>query len=449
MREYRGTLTVPGKNSPFRDRSIDESLRLFRAMRDGQFADGQCVLRAKIDMASPNVNMRDPTLYRIKRADHPITGNKWCIYPMYDYAHALSDAIEGITHSLCTLEFADHRPLYDWTIDQVMPSGLLPYRNEGWRPNQYEFSRLNIQYTVLSKRKLIQLVTEKHVEGWDDPRMPTISGMRRRGYPSQALKLFCERVGVSKSENNIDMSVLEDCVRETLDDVAPRAFGIEAPLKVVITNWPSIDKEEAFQVPRHPKRTDMGEKSLFFGSSLYISRDDFFDTGKDGKTPPPKGYKRLLPGGQVRLKYAYVITCQEVIRDPQTNEVVELRCTYDASTRAGQVGDSGKKVKGIVQWLSTAHALPAQLNIYDRLFSVPSPGSGHADGNFLHDLNPHSKQIITEAFVEDTLQDAHIGDTFQFERVGYFAVDKQKGEGGNRMIFNRVVTLKDTWDTKN
>lgn len=465
MREYRGTLTLPGKPSPYRERSIEENLRLFRAMRDGQFDDGHCVLRAKIDMASPNMNMRDPTLYRIKRGDHPITGNQWCIYPMYDFAHAISDAMEGITHSLCTLEFADHRPLYDWSINSVLPSGLLPHGGggeAGRRPYQYEFSRLNMQYTVLSKRKLIQLVNEGHVSGWDDPRMPTISGMRRRGYPSAALKLFCDRVGISKAENNIDMTVLEDCVREVLDTEASRVFGIEEPLKVTITNWPTTTttttaeakaaspegNEEVFHVARHPKRPELGEREVFFGPTLYINREDFFDMGIDGKMAPPKGFKRLVPGGQVRLKFAYVITCDAVVRDPTTGEVIELQCRYDASTRAGQVGDSGKKVKGIVQWLSASHAIPAELHVYDRLFTVPSPGSGHVDGNFLRDLNPDSKRVLPRALVEDSLRNATVGETFQFERVGYFTVDKERWTPTGRMVFNRVVTLKDTWATK-
>lgn len=425
-------------------------------MRDGRFADGYCVLRAKIDMASPNLNMRDPVLYRIKRAEHPITGNKWCIYPMYDYAHALSDALEGITHSLCTLEFADHRPLYDWSIDTVMPSGLLPFQQEGWRPNQFEFSRLNIQYTVLSKRKLIQLVQEGHVNGWDDPRMPTISGMRRRGYPAAALKLFCDRVGISKAENNIDMSVLEDCVREVLDEQAPRAFGIEDPLKITITNWPeskdnnkeSNSTEGMFQVLNHPKRPELGDKVVYFDKNLFISRSDFFDTGVDGKVAPPKGFKRLVPGGQVRLKYAYVITCEEVVRDAVTGEAKELKCTFDVSTRAGQTGNSGKKVKGIIQWLSQSRATPVQWNVYDRLFATPSPGAGHADGNFLRDLNPHSSKVIPQALVESSIAEtAKVGDTFQFERVGYFTVDKNRTAEG-KLVFNRVVTLKDTWATK-
>lgn len=443
MKEYRGTLTEPGRDSPFRSRSVEENLKLFRSMRDGNLPDGFCVLRAKIDMASPNINMRDPTLYRIKKEKHPITGDKWCIYPMYDFAHAISDAMEGITHSLCTLEFADHRPLYDWTIDNLINSGLLPFQSEGWRPNQYEFSRLNIQYTVLSKRKLIQLVTEKHVTGWDDPRLPTICGMRRRGYPSAALKLFCERVGVSKQDNNIDISVLEDCVREVLDDQAARAFAIPDPLKVTITNW--SDGVEIFNAHRHPKKEELGSRDIPFSGSVYISRDDFFDTGVDGKIAPPKGYKRLLPGGQVRLKYAYVITCNEVIRD-STGKVIELRCTYDAATRAGASPEGMKKVKGIVQWISTQHAVPVQLNLYDRLFVHPSPGATHSDGDFLRDINKNSLEVNTEALVESSLANAPVGSSYQFERVGYFAVDSDSSEG--KLVFNRIVTLKDNWTSK-
>jgi glutaminyl-tRNA synthetase len=440
-------LTVPGKNSPYRDRSQEENLQLFRAMRDGQFGDGERILRAKIDMSSPNMNMRDPTLYRIKRAEHPITGNKWIIYPMYDFAHAISDAIEGITHSLCTLEFADHRPLYDWTVDHLLSSGLLPYQKEGWRPHQYEFSRLNIQYTVLSKRKLIQLVNDKHVLGWDDPRMPTISGMRRRGYPSKALKLFCDRIGISKAENNIDMTVLEECVREVLDDESPRAFGIQDPLKVTITNWSKgEDESDIFEADQHPKYPEMGKKKVYFGKELYISRDDFFDTGINQDKAPPKGYKRLLPNGQVRLKYGYVITCNQVIRD-EHGMVRELLCTYDASTKSGAVGDSGKKVKGIIQWVNEKHAIPAEFRLYDRLFSHPAPGSSHEDGNFLRDLNLNSLQINQHALVESYLTDAVVGSRFQFERVGYFAIDYDHGKD-QRLVFNRVVTLKDTWATK-
>jgi len=457
MREYRGSLTEPGKDSPYRTRSIEENLRLFKSMKNGELPDGQCILRAKIDMTHPNMIMRDPALYRIKRAPHPMTGDKWCIYPMYDFAHAISDALEGITHSLCTLEFADHRPLYDWTIDALLGSGLLPGGDKGWRPVQTEFSRLNLQYTVLSKRKLIQLVTEKYVEGWDDPRMPTISGVRRRGYPPAAIRLFCDRMGVSKAENNIDIAILEDCVREVLDEEAERAFALLEPLKVTITNYP-VSSSEIFSVERHPKRSELGTRDIPFTSSLFINSDDFFDTGIDGKTLPPKGYKRLVPGGQVRLKYAYVITCDEVIRDASTGKVLELKCSYDERTRAGVTPEGAKKAKGIIQWLSAEHAVPAELVLYDRLFTKESPGKDHEDGDFLKDLNPNSMRTFSQALVEPSLGAMNIprGVKFQFERIGYFCLDSvgntdvQKGAAGDKkkkLRFNRTVTLKDTWAT--
>lgn len=435
-------MTEPGKNSPHRNRTVEENLALFRAMKNGEFPDGHCVLRAKIDMASPNLNMRDPTLYRIKRDNHPITGNQWCIYPMYDFAHAISDAMEGITHSLCTLEFADHRPLYDWTVDQLLPSGILPFREEGWRPNQYEFSRLNIQYTVLSKRKLIQLVKEKHVHGWDDPRMPTISGMRRRGYPAEAIRLFCDRVGISKSENNIDLAVLEDCVREVLDHSATRVMAVLNPLKVVITNWQEPETEW-FEVDRHPKKSDMGKKTIGFTKELFIDREDFFDTGIDGTNVPPKGYKRLLPGGTVRLKFAYVINCDEVVRDEFGN-ILELRCSYDATSKSGANPTSLKKPKGIIQWVSPQHSREVQVRLYDRLFKQASPGSDHPDGNYLKDINRDSLQVIDGAFVENSVGTAPVGSAFQFERIGYFCIDDDSSKGDG-IVFNRIVTLRDNW----
>ena len=464
MREYRGTLTQPGRDSPHRTRSVEENLRLFRAMKNGELPDGKCVLRAKIDMSAPNMNLRDPTLYRIKRATHPLTGNQWCIYPMYDYAHAVSDALEGITHSLCSLEFADHRPLYDWIIDVLAPSKLIPPLTEkGWRPVQTEFSRLNLQYTVLSKRKLIQLVTEKHVSGWDDPRMPTISGVRRRGFPAEAIKLFCDRTGISKAENNIDWAVLEDCVRETLDASAPRAFALPDPIKVTITNYggESGAEQEVFQADNHPKLPHLGSRELPFGRHVFIDRDDFFDTGIDGSIKPPKGYKRLLPGGQVRLKYAYVITCDEVVRDAE-GKAIELKVSYDASTRAGATAEGQKKVKGIIQWLSQTNAEPVDLVLYDRLFLTPAPGKEQPDEDFLKDINPHSMKLAGAALVEKTAALAPPGSTFQFERVGYFCRDRpissailgaqaevgEKEEGGGKVKFNRVVTLKDTWAAK-
>lgn len=442
MKAYRGTLTEPGSDSPFRSRSVEENLRLFEEMKFGNFPDGHCVLRAKIDNTSPNTNMRDPTMYRIKRATHPITGDTWCIYPMYDFAHALSDAIEGITHSLCTLEFSDHRPLYDWFIDKLEASDILPHSKKGWRPTQIEFSRLNLQYTVLSKRKLIKLVTEKHVQGWDDPRMPTISGIRRRGYPASAIRLFCDRVGISKAENNIDMTVLEDCVRDTLDWDAPRAFAIADPIKVNISNWPE-NEVKSFQAERHPKRPELGSRMLPFSGSLYIDRDDFFDTGVDGTVAPPKGFKRFLPGGQVRLKNAYVITCNEVIRDPITGKATELSCSYDERTLGGVTPPDTKKVKGIIQWVSAAHGLKAELRLYDRLFATPSPGK--QTDNFLDDINKESIKIFPDSVIEESLLNSPLKTSFQFERLGYFILDEIVGNEQKTFIFNRIVTLRDTW----
>jgi glutaminyl-tRNA synthetase len=450
---YRGTLSEPGKNSPHRNRSIEENLHLFESMKRGEFSDGHCVLRAKIDMSSPNVNMRDPTLYRIKHFPHPMTGSEWCIYPMYDFAHAISDALEGITHSLCTLEFAEHRPLYDWTVDNLMNSGLFPSEltSKGYRPYQYEFSRLNIQHTVLSKRKLIQLVQEKHVQGWDDPRMPTISGLRRRGYTSDIIKMFCYRIGVSKSESNFDYSVLEDCAREILDEQCSRAFAIENPLKISILNRP--DEVEEIQVENHPKKPELGTRKLPFTSSLFIDRDDFFDTGIDGKTPPPKGFKRLLLGSQVRLKFAYVITCEEVVRDPITKEVIELRCRYHSDTKSGNTPTGMKKVRGIIQWLSSANAIPVKFHLYDRLFRTPVPGYHQPDGNFLKDLNENSLRIISEALLESSVIHSVSEESldkeslrYQFERLGYFLLDKKDSNLKEKSyIFNRIVTLRDGW----
>lgn len=482
MRAYRGTLTEPGKDSPYRNRSVEENLQLFEEMKIGKFPDGHCVLRAKIDNTSPNMNMRDPTLYRIKHSVHPITGNKWCIYPMYDFAHALSDAIEGkvfllmnkpivaiylfhclffnfcihigITHSLCTLEFADHRPLYDWTIDQIIPSGLLPFKNEKWRPTQIEFSRLNLQYTVLSKRKLIQLVTNNHVEGWNDPRMPTISGLRRRGYPANSIKLFCDRIGISRAENNIEMEVFEETIREYLDAEAPRIFAIINPLKLTITNWPT-DMIESFNIENHPKRPDYGNREISFTNEIYIDKADFFDTGIDGKTPPPKGYKRLVPDGTVRLKYGYVIKCDKVIRDASTHEVLELQCSYDKDSASGSAPTAMKKPKGIIQWLSKQYARPIKMHEYDRLFLTPNPGKDQPDGDFIQDLNPNSKTVITTALIENSIMQWKYGSVFQFERVGYFYLDpvsngkqmtdRVSDSQVNTLVFNRVVTLKDTW----
>ncbi|CAJ1933890.1 unnamed protein product [Cylindrotheca closterium] len=457
MREYRGTLTSPGKNSPFRERSVEENLELFRKMKEGEFKEGEHVLRAKIDMASPNINMRDPTLYRIKHESHQETGDKWCIYPMYDYSHPISDALEGITHSLCTLEFEDHRPFYEWTVEKLLPTSLISAT-----PRQIEFSRLNIQNTVLSKRKLIGLVEEKHVNGWDDPRMPTLSGMRRRGVPPSALRLFCERVGISKTDSNIAFSALEDCARLEMDEACERAFAVLKPLKVTIDNWDGGIEE--FSAPRHPKKEKMGDRVIPFSKEVYIERTDFFDLdgpeGKENDGKVPKGYKRLLPGDKVRLRYAYVIECKEIIRDPKTSEPIELKCFYYPDTRAGVTPEGMKRVKGIIHWVEASTGVQCKVNQYDRLFLAEEPGK--RTGNHLDDLNPNSLEVLNGVFVEpsvakDALEmiekvnaDSNDGSlytsslAYQFERSGYFALDKSStGEDG--LVFNRVVTLRDTW----
>ncbi len=425
IRELRGTLTEPGKNSPFRERSVEDNLTLFRKMRGGEFEDGTHVLRAKIDMASPNINLRDPVLYRIRKISHQRTADQWCIYPLYDFTHGLSDALEGVTHSLCTLEFEDHRPLYEWILAEVSAPCL---------PRQIEFSRLNLRYTVLSKRRLIQLVEEGHVNGWDDPRMLTLSGLRRRGYPPSAIRLFCKRIGISKSENNIEMSVLEDCAREELDKTAPRAMAVLNPLKVVITNYPE-DKTEEFEPARHPKNPDMGTRKVPFSREIYIDQDDFRED------PPPK-YFRLAPGKEVRLRFAYVIRCEEVIYD-SSGKVIELHCTYDQATRSGAKAE-GRKVKGIIHWVSIQHSVPVEVRLYDRLFVNPSPGSNDPDGNFLNDLNPDSIETVTSCRVEPGLLKAEPEDVYQFERVGYFCVDSKESRP-EALVFNRTVTLRDTW----
>src|SRR5210317_134712 len=425
MREYRGTLTEPGKQSPFRGRSVEENLDLLRRMRAGEFADGSRVLRAKIDMASPNLNLRDPIIYRILRATHPRTGDAWCIYPMYDFAHGQSDSIEEITHSLCTLEFQDHRPLYDWFCEAL----------EIYHPQQIEFARLNLTYTVMSKRRLLELVNEKHVSGWDDPLMPTLSGMRRRAFPAAAIRTFCERIGVGKSDSVIDMTVLEDCVREELDQSAPRGMGVLRPLKVTITNYPEGAREE-FIAPCHPKNPEMGCRTIPFSREIYVDRDDFMED-------PPKKFFRLGPDREVRLRYGYIIHCDEIIRDPASGEVTELRCSYDPETGGGKLPEGRKKVKGIIHWVSAAHALPVKVRLYDRLLSVADPaGEKQRDDREL--LNPDSLEQIDKALVEPGLATAEPGDAFQFERLGYFVVDAADSEPG-RPVFNRVVTLRDTW----
>ena len=424
IREFRGSLTEAGKNSPYRERSVEENLALFRKMREGEYEDGTLVLRAKIDMSSPNINLRDPVLYRIRKVSHQRTADKWCIYPLYDFTHGLSDSLEGVTHSLCTLEFEDHRPLYNWILAEVSAPCL---------PRQIEFSRLNLRYSVLSKRRLIQLVEEGHVEGWDDPRMLTLSGLRRRGYPASAVRLFCERIGISKSANNIEMNVLEDCAREELDKTAPRAMAVLKPLKVVITNYPENQTEE-FEPARHPKNPEMGTRKVPFSREIYIDQDDFRED------PPPK-YFRLSPGKEVRLRYAYVIRCDEVIYEK--DKVVELRCTYDKATRSGAKAE-GRKVKGIIHWVSTQHAVTTEIRLYDRLFSAPNPGRNDPAGNFINDLNPESVEIITDCKAEPELSTANPEDVFQFERVGYFCVDA-KDSRPDALVFNRTVTLRDTW----
>jgi len=422
VRNNRGTLTETGTDSPYRGRSVDENLKLFGGMRAGKFGEGEHVLRAKIDMASPNLNMRDPILYRVQKVSHYRTADDWCIYPMYDFAHPISDALEGITHSVCTLEFEDHRPLYDWVVENVsLPS----------RPYQYEFARLNLTYTVMSKRKLLQLVKEGHVNGWDDPRMPTISGLRRRGFTPASIRTFCERIGVGKSDSLIGMEVLEECVREDLNEIAPRRMAVLDPLKVTITNYPEGQVEE-FEGANHPKKPEMGMRKVPFSKTLYIERGDFMED-------PPKKFFRLAPGREVRFRFAYFIRCDELVRDPQTGEVVELLCSYDPETRGGSAPD-GRKVKGTIHWVSAEHAIDTDVRLYDRLFKVPNPGSGADADRWLEQLNSDSLQMVT-AKVEPLLDAAQPGEHFQFERVGYFCCDQQDGE----RVFNRITTLRDTW----
>ena len=422
IREYRGTLTEPGRESPHRTRSADENLDLFRRMRAGEFPDGSRVLRARIDMASPNINMRDPILYRIRRAHHHRTGDAWCIYPMYDYAHPISDALERITHSLCTLEFEDHRPLYDWLVQNLPLPG---------RPQQIEFARLNLTYTVMSKRKLLQLVTERHVSGWDDPRMPTLSGMRRRGYTPEAIRRFADEIGVAKRENVVDVGLLEFFVREDLNRTAPRAMAVLRPLRVVLENYPEAQVEE-MDVVNNPEEPAAGTRKVPFSRVLYIEQDDF-------REDPPKKFFRLAPGREVRLRNAYLVTCTEAVKD-DSGQVIELRCTYDPATRGGDAPD-GRKVKATLHWVSAAHAVDADVRLYDRLFSVESPGAGDAD--FRAQINPASLDVVTSAKLEPSLADRPSGARVQFERLGYFCVDPDSASG--RPVFNRTVTLKDTW----
>jgi glutaminyl-tRNA synthetase len=425
IREYRGTLTEPGKNSPYRTRPVEENLDLFERMRAGEFEDGSRVLRAKIDMASGNLNMRDPVIYRILREEHHRTGNKWCIYPMYDFTHCLSDSIEGITHSLCSLEFEDHRPLYDWFLDQL----------NVYHPKQIEFARLNLSYTVLSKRRLVELVEQKHVAGWDDPRMPTIAGLRRRGYTPESIRNFLERIGMAKRDSVVDVALLEHSLREDLNEKAPRVMGVLHPLRVVIDNFPE-EKTEELDGPYHPEDPGMGSRKIPFSRVLYIEQDDFMED-------PPKKYFRLVPGREVRLRYAYFIKCVDVVRDEQTGEVVEVHCTYDPKTRGGGSPD-GRKVKGTLHWVSAAHSLKAEVHLYDRLFTKVNP-TGEKDGpDFTAYLNPQSLETLTSCRVEPSLAGAAPGSRYQFERLGYFCVDPIDSSDES-LVFNRTATLRDTW----
>ena len=424
VREYRGTLTEPGKNSPYRERSVDENVELFNKMRAGEFEDGTRTLRAKIDMNSPNINLRDPALYRIRHGViHHQTGESWCIYPMYDFTHPISDAIEGITHSLCTLEFEDHRPLYDWVLDNI---------SIGCHPRQIEFSRLNLQYTVVSKRKLTQLVSDNHVSGWDDPRMPTIAGLRRRGYTPASIRDFCHRIGVTKSDNSVEMGVLENCIREDLDANGPRRMAVLNPLKVTITNYPE-DKTEALKAPNHPKDESFGEREVYLTREIYIDKEDFRESAN-------KKYKRLVSGGEVRLRNAYVIKADEVIKDDNDN-IIELKCSYDPDTLGHN--PEGRKVRGVIHWVSASESLPAEIRLYDRLFTHPAPDMDKTVEDWTQNLNPESLQTLTECRVEKSLQDSNDGDTFQFEREGYFCRDKDSD--AQKIVFNRVVTLRDSW----
>ncbi len=421
IRAYRGTLTEPGRNSPWRDRPVEENLDLFERMRAGEFPNGSRVLRARIDMSSPNINLRDPVLYRIVHASHPRTDDAWCIYPTYDMAHGQSDAIEGITHSICTLEFEIHRPLYDWLIDNLpVPS----------RPHQYEFARLNLTYTVLSKRVLLRLVSEGHVRGWDDPRMPTISGLRRRGFPAEGIRDFATAIGVAKSDSVIEYGQLEHSVRDVLNRTASRRFGVLRPLRVVVENYPE-DRVETFDVPNNPEDPSAGTRAVPFTRELWIERDDFMEE------PPPKFF-RLAPGREVRLRGAYFLTCRDVVKDA-SGEVVELRCTYDPATRGGDAPD-GRRPKATLHWLSVSHAIRAEVRLYDHLFARPDPG---AEGDLFADLNPDSETILPDALVEPSATEAPVGETVQFERLGYFCRDPDSTPG--HPVFNRTLTLKDTW----
>jgi glutaminyl-tRNA synthetase len=423
VREQRGTFTEPGKESPYRNRSVEENLDMFQRMRAGEFADGAHTVRAKIDMASTNIVMRDPVIYRIKREPHYRTETKWVIYPMYDFAHCLSDALEGIVYSICTLEFENNRPLYDWIVERLIT---------GPRPRQIEFARLNLSYTVLSKRRLIELVEKKYVKGWDDPRMPTVSGMRRRGYTPEAIRNFCAQIGVAKNDNLIDVALLEHCVREELNEHAPRAMCVLRPLRVVIDNYPE-NQVEQFECANHPQKPEMGTRKVSFSKVLYIEQDDFMEN-------PPKKYHRLGPGREVRLRNAYVITFENMVKDDSTGEVIELHCTYDPATLNGPPAD-GRKIQGVIHWVSAAHCVAAEARMYERLFSIENPGS---EEDFTKYLNPNSLETLTNCYVEQSLKDAKPDSQFQFERLGYFCADAKDSIAG-KPVFNRVVPLRDSW----
>jgi glutaminyl-tRNA synthetase len=425
VRHYRGTLTESGKDSPFRTRSIEENLDLFARMRAGEFPDGSSTLRAKIDMASPNLNLRDPVMYRIMHAEHHRTGSRWCLYPMYDFTHGLCDSLERITHSICTLEFEDHRPLYDWFLDEL----------EIYHPQQIEFARLNLSFTVMSKRKLLELVEEGLVSGWDDPRMPTLSGLRRRGYTPEAIRDFCDRIGVARRDSLVDVALLEHCLRENLNKKAPRVMAVLRPLKVVLTNYPD-DRVEELEAVNNPEDPAMGTRKVPFSRELYIERDDF-------REDPPKQFYRLAPGREVRLRYAYFITCREVVRDEKTGEVIELRCTYDPATRGGDSPD-GRKVKATLHWVSALQAVQAEVRLYDRLFLNPNPAGAKEGGDFKASLNPQSLEVLNPCWVEPGWRGAQTGNHYQFERLGYFCPDKLDSTPG-KPVFNRTATLRDTW----
>ncbi|HOV90434.1 MAG TPA: glutamine--tRNA ligase/YqeY domain fusion protein [Syntrophorhabdaceae bacterium] len=424
IREYRGTLTEPGRESPYRNRSVEENLHLFERMRAGEFEDGSRVLRAKIDMSSPNIIMRDPVIYRIKRTPHYRTEKKWVIYPMYDFAHCLSDALEGITHSICTLEFENNRPLYDWFINELI---------EGEKPRQIEFARLNLSYTILSKRRLIELVERGYVNGWDDPRMPTIAGMRRRGYTPEAIRAFCTKIGVAKNDNLVDIAHLEACVRDDLNEHCPRAMAVLRPLKVIIDNYPMSQTEQII-CPNHPQNPSMGTRNITFSRVIYIEKDDFHEN-------PPKKYKRLGPGREVRLRNAYVISFEKAIKDEKTGEIIELHCTYDPSTKDAAPSD-GRKIEGVIHWVSAEHAVPVEVRLYDRLFNVPDPAD--AGDEFTKYLNPNSLEVLFPCYIEQGLKNAPPGSRYQFERLGYFSIDA-KDSTPVKPVFNRIASLRDTW----